>query len=78
MLAVGTVEYTLGKPPVTGCGLSWSADELDAALAEPVAAVVFDDAGRADLTALLSGLPATEFDQTAVRRVLSVTNAPEE
>lgn len=78
MLAVGTVEYTLGKPPVTSCGLSWSADELDAALTEPVAAVVFDDAGRADLAALLSGLPDTEFDQTAVRGVLSVTNAPED
>lgn len=78
MLAVGTVEYTLGKPPVTGCGLSWSADELDAALAGPVAAVVFDDAGRADLAVLLSGLSDTEFDQTAVRRVLSGTSAPED
>ncbi len=38
---------------------------------------MFDDAGRADLTALLSGLPDTEFNQTAVRAVLSVSRAPE-
>jgi hypothetical protein len=77
-VAVGRVEYTIGASPVTGCGRSWSAAELDAALVGPVAEVVFDDAGRADLAALLSGLLDTEFDQTAVRAVLSVSRAPED
>jgi len=39
-LAAGTVEYTLGTAPVTGCGFSWTAEELDTALAGPVAGVV--------------------------------------
>ena len=32
-LATGTVKYTLGAAPVTGCGLSWTVEELDIALA---------------------------------------------
>lgn len=76
-VAVGRVEYTVGALPVIGCGSSWSSDELDAALAGSIAEVLFDDAGKADLAALLSGLSDTEFDQTAVRAVLSVSKAPE-
>jgi hypothetical protein len=78
MLASGKVEYSLGCPPVTGRGISWSAEELDTALAGPVAQVVFDDAGGADLAVLLSGLPDTAFDPTAIRGVFSRTNAPKD
>ena len=39
-MAAGTVEYTLGTPPVTGCGVSWTAEEMDTALAGPVASVL--------------------------------------
>jgi hypothetical protein len=63
MVAPGTLEYSLGAAPVTGCGISWTADELNAALAGPVAEVIFDDAGKADLASLLAGLSETEFDR---------------
>jgi len=77
-VAVGAVEYVVGTASVKGCGISWTADELDAALAGPVAEVVFDDAGKADISALLEGLSETEFDQSAVQRVLHDSQAPED
>jgi hypothetical protein len=77
-VAPGTLEYSLGAAPVTGCGISWTADELNAALAGPVAEVIFDDAGKADLAAVLAGLSETEFDQTTIRDVLAVSRAPED
>src|SRR5262249_6432705 len=77
-LAVGRVEYTLGAAPVTGCGLSWTAEELDAALAEPIAAVVFDDVGAADCSALIERVLGTEFDPCAVKRILEGQKIPEE
>ncbi|PXF61164.1 MAG: hypothetical protein C4B59_05290 [Candidatus Methanogaster sp.] len=70
MLATGTVEYTLGTAPITGCGMSYTTSELESALAGPVAEVIFDDAGTADLTNILSGLPSTEFNPECVKRVL--------
>jgi len=76
-LSAGTVEYTLGTAPVTGCGISWTAEELDTALAGPVAGVVFDDAGNADCAAILEGLSETEFDREGVQRVLNSEQEPE-
>lgn len=76
-LPVGIVRYTLGVTPVTGCGLSWTMDELDTALEGSVAEVVFDDVGTADLTALLESMPDTEFDPSEVKRILSDRRAPE-
>jgi len=76
-LSAGTVEYTLGTAPVTGCGISWTAEELDTALAGPVAEVVFDDAGNADCAAILEGLSETEFDREGVQRVLNSEQEPE-
>ena len=69
-LAVGRVEYTLGAASVTGCGLSWTAEELEAALVGPIAEVVFDDVGTADCTALIESVLGTEFDPFAVKRIL--------
>lgn len=76
-IPVGKVQYEIGTAPVTGCGISLSAEEIDAALAGPVAKVVFDDAGNADLVLLLDGLPETEFDQSEIRRVLQDSKTPE-
>jgi len=52
-LSAGTVEYTLGTAParlsggqVTGCALSWIAEELDTALAGPVAGFCFSGERR--------------------------------
>jgi|GEM_PF-4157845 hypothetical protein len=39
-IATGTIQYQLGTAPVTGCGFSYSADELDTALSGSVAGVV--------------------------------------
>lgn len=76
-LAVGTVEYTLGTVPVTGLGLSWTSEDLDAALAGPVGGIVFDETGKADLASLLSGLPDTDFKQTTIRGLLTDSKSPE-
>ena len=76
-LAVGRVEYNLGTAPVTGLGLSWAAQDLDDALAGPVGGIVFDETGKANLASLLSGLPDTDFKQTAIRGLLSDSKAPE-
>jgi hypothetical protein len=77
-VALGTLEYFLGDVPATGRGISWTAAELDTALAGPVAEIIFDDAGMADLAVLLAGLSDTEFDQTTIRGVLASTKAPED
>jgi hypothetical protein len=77
-LAAGTVEYSLGAVPVTGCGFSWTAEELETALAGAVAKVVFDDAGTADLASFLESVPDTEFDASEVRRILEDHKAPED
>jgi hypothetical protein len=59
-LATDRIEYTLGAASITGCGLSWTMEELNAALEGSVAEVVFDDPGTADLTALRESIPDTE------------------
>ncbi len=55
--------------------MAWSADELNTAISGPVAAVMFDDAGTANIESVLSGLADTEFAQEELRRILS---APED
>ena len=76
-LPTGTIEYTLGSAPITGCGLSYTISELESALAGPVAEAVFDDEGTADLTNMLSSLPDTEFNQEGIKRVLEHSREPE-
>ena len=52
-VASGEAVYSAGDPPSTGLGLMWSGEELDAGLNGPVAAVLFDDEGRADIEEIL-------------------------
>lgn len=78
MVAVGTVQYSLGTSPVTGLGVALSDEELDSSLAGPVAALVFDDEGKADIDSLLAGLPETEFDQELIRGTFSDSGEPED
>ncbi|MDE2732370.1 MAG: hypothetical protein OXI38_13360 [Bacteroidota bacterium] len=52
-------------------GLRWSGADLDAALKGPVAAVQFDEAGRADIEEILRGVTETAFEQESLRRVLA-------
>lgn len=77
-VATGTIKYQIGTTPVTGCGISYSATELDTALTGPVAKVVYDDSGKADIAALLAGLAETDFKKGEVERILSDTKSPED
>ena len=77
-IAAGTIQYQLGTSPVTGCGFSYSADELDTALSGSVAEAVYDDSGKADIEALLAGLAETDFQKGEVERILSDTKPPED
>lgn len=69
-VAQGTQAYTVGKAPCAGAGLSWSGEELDAAIVGPVAALIFDESGQANIASLLAGLAETEFEQAGVARIL--------
>lgn len=77
-IAAGTINYQLGTAPVTGCGFSYSANELDNALSSSVAGVVYDDSGKADIEALLAGLVETDFEKNEVERILSDNKPPED
>lgn len=61
----------------TGYGIVWTNEELQDALEKPVAKVVFDDDGRANLRALLDSVSNTEFDASEVKRILDNICEPE-
>ena len=68
-VAQGTNCYTLGAAPCSGAGVSWTAAELDGAINGPVASIVFDDSGKANVGALLSSLADTQFQKDGVARM---------
>lgn len=70
-VARGRSVYSAGDPPSTGLGLEWSAEELDAAMDGPVAALLFDDEGKASIEEILLGVVETKFEQDGLRRVLA-------
>jgi hypothetical protein len=70
-VSAGTACYALGMAPCTGAGRSWTAADLDAAIAQRVAGLVFDDDGKADVAALLASVAETQFDKEAVSRILA-------
>ncbi|MDG6895135.1 hypothetical protein [Volucribacter amazonae] len=53
-IPVGKMEYQLGVHPTTGCGLSYSDDELNTALAGKVQEVVFDIVGQKQIINILA------------------------
>ena len=71
MIAVGNECYRHGASPSSGTGLAWNAEELDAALAGPVSALVFDDQGKADIAELLAGVAETDFEQKQLSLALA-------
>ena len=77
-IVAGTIEYQIGTEPVTGCGFSYTSDELDDALSDPVTGVVYDDSGNADIEELLAGLAETDFERGEVERILSDGDPPED
>lgn len=48
-VALGKTVYAHGISPCSGIGLVWDDGELDAALRGPVATILFDDQGKADI-----------------------------
>ena len=70
-VAVGETVYNEGSAPCSGVGFTWSEDDLKGAMNGPVAAVLFDDEGKANIEDILTGLVETEFEQKGLRRVLS-------
>lgn len=77
-MRINATFYTLGMHPVTGAGIGVAASDLDAALSGPVAAVVFDDGGRAEISALLGGLADTDFAKDNLDALLNDESEPED
>lgn len=70
-MARGKTVYSIGNLSCAGLGLEWSGEELDMAVNGPVAAVLFDDEGKADIEEILRGIIETDFEQDGLRRVLA-------
>jgi len=77
-MRTSSVHYQIGTPPVTGVGLGVSASELDAELAGPTTALVFDDKGIRDIRGLLEGIPDTEFSRDNLDALLTNDSVPED
>ena len=74
----GKVSYGIGDAPCSGTGLEWSPEEVEAAMDGRVAAVLFDDEGKANIEEILTGVAETDFDQGALLRVLEDANEIED
>lgn len=70
-VAAGATVYSHGGAECSSVGLRWSSRELDSAINEGVAAILFDDEGRANIEEILTGLAETDFALDGLRRVLA-------
>lgn len=55
----------------SGIGLSWSNEDLSLAMGEKVTAILFDDHGKVNVTAILTPLTDTHYTQDALDRILT-------
>lgn len=69
-VAPGAETYNLGSAPCVGVGLVWTEEQLDEAIDGPVAALIYDDAGKAEVAGMLAGLVETDFEADGVARIL--------
>lgn len=76
-MAAGTEVYNADVAPVTARGASYTDAEIDAALGGSVSRILCDDAGTADLQAILTSAVTTDFSAESVKRVLSNRATPE-
>ncbi|MDO4226071.1 hypothetical protein [Neisseria sp.] len=75
-IAVGNIEYQLGTHPTKGCGFSYSANELNCALADKVKDVVFDTAGQKQIINILA---ETGFSKDDIEKnLVPFTTTPED
>lgn len=77
MMAAGTEIYNADVAPVMARGVSYTDTEIDAALSGSVSRILRDDAGTADLHAILASVVTTDFSAESVKRVLANRPAPE-
>lgn len=70
MVAAGINVYSCGAKPCVGTGMQLDGHELDSALTDAVTDVVYDTKGKADLAALMSALPETEFESKRISEIL--------
>lgn len=74
-IALGKIEYQIGTQPTTGCGFSYSEDELKTALLGKVQEVVFDTLGQKQIQNILA---ETGFSKDDIEKNLTpFTNTPE-
>ena len=69
-VGAGASVYRIGGTPCSGVGQQWSDKELFVALKGRVAAVVFDDKGKANIEEILAALAQTDFSRDGLSRVL--------
>lgn len=75
-IAVGKKEYQLGSHPTTGCGFSYSNDELNASLVGKVREVVFDIDGQKQIINILA---ETGFSKNDIEKnLIPFTTTPED
>ena len=77
-VSAGKLIYSIGGDSCSGTGLQWSEEEVTVAMDGRVAAVLFDDEGKANIEEILAGLAETNFAQDALRRVLADPNEIED
>ncbi|MCY3898760.1 MAG: hypothetical protein OXF86_09330 [Caldilineaceae bacterium] len=71
-VAAGRVVYNLGSPPCSGNGLVWTREELNKAIDERIAMLLFDDEGKSGIEELIiPGEEETGFAPEALKRILS-------
>jgi hypothetical protein len=70
-MASGTEVYNADAEPVIARGASYTDMEINAALGGSVSRILWDDAGTADLEAILTSVVTTDFSAKSVKRVLS-------
>ncbi len=76
-LSAGTEVYNADTAPVTARGASYTDAEFDAALGGSVSRILWDDAGVADLQAILTSVVTTDFSDKSVKRILANRSTPE-
>lgn len=76
-MTAGTEVYNADVSPVTARGVSYTNDELDAALRGSVSRILWDDAGTAAVESILTRVVTTDFSDKSVKRVLSNRATPE-
>ncbi len=69
-VAPGHAVYCADAPPVIARGIAYTGEELDAAIDERVAPIVYDTAGLEDLRQLLEPLAETKFQVGRLNAVL--------